>query len=74
MDDFFDKLKEGVKKGASSVKKGASAVADKGEQFVEITKIRSARAKLNEELEKSFADLGREFMKWSRTTISFPRL
>lgn len=60
MDDIIDKIVESVKKGASSVKKGANAVADKGEQFMELTKIRAARARLNEELERNFTELGRE--------------
>lgn len=60
MEDIFDKIVEGVKKGASTVKKGASVVADKGEQLVELTKLRAARARLQDELGRNYAELGRE--------------
>jgi len=60
MEDIFDRIVEGVKKGASTVIKGASAVADKGEQLVELTRLRAARAKLQDELAQNYEDLGRE--------------
>ncbi|MGI6192742.1 MAG: hypothetical protein ACOYI3_04180 [Christensenellales bacterium] len=60
MEDIFDKIVDGLKKGANTVIKGASVVADKGEQFVELTKLRAARARLQDELAQNYEDLGRE--------------
>lgn len=60
MEDIFDRIVEGVKKGASTVIKGAGVVAEKGEQLVELTKLRAARARLEDQLSKAYEDLGRE--------------
>ena len=60
MDDIIDKIVEGVKKGADSVKRGANAVADMGEQYIDLIRIRNARSRLNDELEHNYTELGRE--------------
>ena len=56
MADFFDKLK-------SSVIKGANVVADKSEQLVESTKLKGARMKLENEMEKNYTELGKLFFE-----------
>ena len=57
--EFFDKL-------GDSIAKGANIVADKGNEFIDIAKLKTARMKLENQREDLLKQLGRLFYDMSR--------